>query len=147
MSLLARVAALMLVLAGASGARAAEFLALQEPAVLYDAPSSESTKRFVLGAGYPLMVLVKLATWTKVRDASGDFGWVESRTLGKASAVLVSAPVADVRARAAADAPLVFQAEKDVLLEVIDPPADGWVHVRHRDGATGYVSAAQVWGQ
>ncbi|MBK8324076.1 MAG: hypothetical protein IPL06_15415 [Betaproteobacteria bacterium] len=41
---------------------------------------------------------------------------------------------------------LVFEADKQLLLEVVEPPADGWVKVRHRDGALGCARAAHLWG-
>jgi len=34
-----------------------------------------------------------------------------------------------------------------VLLELVEAaPAPGWTRVRHRDGTTGYVRVAEVWG-
>ena len=60
--------------------------------------------------------------------------------------VLVNVPVADVRAAPNAQAALVFEAFRQVMLEVVEPPADGWVKVRHRDGALGFARAAHLWG-
>jgi SH3-like domain-containing protein len=37
-------------------------------------------------------------------------------------------------------------AEKNVLLELVDPEAGNWVRVRHRDGTSGYVKASDIWG-
>jgi hypothetical protein len=37
-------------------------------------------------------------------------------------------------------------ADKNVLLELVDPEAGPWVRVRHRDGISGYVKASDVWG-
>ncbi|MGZ5662487.1 MAG: SH3 domain-containing protein [Usitatibacter sp.] len=51
-----------------------------------------------------------------------------------------------MRAAPSAQSPLVFEAYKQVLLEVVEPPADGWVKVRHRDGQQGFVRVAHVWG-
>ena len=33
-----------------------------------------------------------------------------------------------------------------VLLEALEPPAEGWVKVRHRDGQLGYIRTAHLWG-
>jgi hypothetical protein len=33
-----------------------------------------------------------------------------------------------------------------VVLEVIENTANGWIKVRHADGAVGYVRISQVWG-
>jgi len=126
---------------------AAEFRALGEkPAILYDAPSTRADRLFVASRGYPFEVLVKLDQWTKVRDANGEVAWVENGALGSRATVLVTVPLADVRASASAQSPLVFEAYKQVLLDVVDAPADGWVKVRHRDGQQGFIRVAHVWG-
>jgi len=131
----------------AAGAQAAEFRALGErAAILYDAPSLKADRLFVASRGYPFEVLVKLDQWTKVRDAGGEVAWVENRALGERRMAIVSVPLADVRAAANAQSPLVFEAYRQVLLEVMEPPVDGWVKVRHRDGAVGYARAAHLWG-
>jgi len=128
-------------------AGATEFRALgPAPAVLYDAPSLKADRLFVASRYYPFEILVKLDQWTKVRDVNGEVAWVENKSLGDRQTVIVTVPLADVRASPSADAPLVFEAYKQVLLEVMEPPADGWVKVRHRDGQVGYIRTAHVWG-
>ena len=125
---------------------AAEFRSVKEnAAVLYDAPSAKSKKLYVVSPGYPFEVVVVVEGWTKVRDASGDLSWVESRRLGDARTVIVTAPLAQVRESADDGAPVVFQARQSVLLELLDV-AGGWLRVRHRDGQAGFVKASQVWG-
>lgn len=141
-----RALAAAIVLA-AMPAAGAEYRALGDrPAILYDAPSSRADRLFVASRHYPFEVLVKLDHWTKVRDANGEVAWVENKALGDRATVMVTVPLADVRAAPNAQAPLVFEAYKHVLLEVAEPPADGWVKVRHRDGQQGYVRLAHVWG-
>jgi SH3-like domain-containing protein len=125
----------------------AEFRTLGDrAAVLYDAPSVKADRLFVASRGYPFEVLVKLDQWTKVRDTGGEVAWVENRAWGERRNVLVSVPVADVRTAPDAKSPLVFEAYRQVLLEVLEPPADGWVKVRHRDGQQGYARLAHLWG-
>jgi SH3-like domain-containing protein len=51
-----------------------------------------------------------------------------------------------VRSEAGDGARLVFEAEPDVVLELIEAAPAGWARVRHRDGAQGFVKADQVWG-
>ena len=126
---------------------AAEYRALGDrPAILYDAPSTRADRLFVASRNYPFEVLVKLDQWTKVRDSNGEVAWVENSALGSRPTVLVTVPLADVRAAPNAQSPLVFEAYKQVILEVLEPPANEWVKVRHRDGQTGYVRLAQVFG-
>ena len=132
---------------GAPGAGAAEFRALgSEPAVLYDAPSTKADRLFVATRHYPFEVLVKLDQWTKVRDVNGEVAWVENRALGDRRTVLVTVPLADVRAGPSPQSPLAYEAYKHVLLEVVEPAAEGWVKVRHRDGQQGFIRLAHLWG-
>ena len=91
-------------------------------------------------------MLVRLDQWTKVRDANGEIAWVENKSLGDKATVLVTVPLADVRAAPNAESALVFKAYKQVILEVLEPPANEWVKVRHRDGQQGYIRVAHVWG-
>lgn len=142
----ARLAVLLLALA-AVPATAAEFRCVGERAtIVYDAPSARADRLFAVSRFYPFEVLVRLDQWTKVRDANGEVGWVENRALGERRTVVVTVPVADVHAAASTESPLVFEAYKQVVLDVLEPPAGGWVKVRHRDGQEGYVRVAQVWG-
>ena len=125
----------------------AEFRALgDKPAVLYDAPSIKADRLFVASRFYPFEVLVKLDQWTKVRDVNGEVAWVENKALGDRRTVIVTVPLADVRAAPNAQSALVFEAYKQVLLEVVEAPADEWVRVRHRDGQQGYIRLSHVFG-
>lgn len=143
---LPEVLALVLVL-GAWPATAAEFRSAAEPAVvLYDAPSVKARKLFIVNRGYPLEVVVQVEGWVKVRDAAGTLSWAETRTLDAARTVMIRVPLAVLRQKPADDAPPVAEFRRDVLLDVVDPPAGNWIHVRHRDGADGYLRAGDVWG-
>jgi len=117
-----------------------------KPTILYDGLSTKSNKLFILPRFQPLEILVRLDKWTKVRDAEGTIGWVENSTLGDRRFVQVSANTADIRAAALSTSPLVFEAQRSVVLEVTGPIADGWLPVRHRDGQSGFVRSTQVWG-
>jgi len=136
------------------GAAAADFRATGDPAtVMYDAPSARAKPLFVYGRDIPVETLVSVEGWTKIRDAAGTIGWVQSKLLSDKRMVVVRASSADVRSAAEEGAPLVFRAERDVLLEVVESAASasatampGWIKVRHRDGDTGYVRLAQVFG-
>lgn len=125
---------------------AADFRSVAEnAAILYDAPSAKAKKLFVVSHGYPFEVVVIVEGWSKVRDASGELTWVESKQLADKRTVLVKAPLAQVREAADDTAPVVFQAQQNVLLDLLEV-AGGWLRVRHRDGQAGYVRVTQVWG-
>ncbi len=136
------------VLAGAPGASAAslEFRSVLEPAaVLYDAPSTKAQKLFLLSQGYPVEVIVKLEGWTKVRDDTGEFAWIESSRLSDKRTVMVKGTGAEARQTAVETSALVFTAEKGVFLELVGT-AVGWAKVRHADGAIGFIKVSQLWG-
>ncbi|HTP94579.1 MAG TPA: SH3 domain-containing protein [Burkholderiales bacterium] len=140
-------AVLALAAGAASVTWAAEYRSVADAgAILYDAPSVKARKLYVVGAGYPVEIAVTVEGWTKVRDASGELNWVESRLLSERRTVLVRTGVADARESPNDTAPLVFRAEQNVVLDPIEPAADGWLRVRHRDGQTGYIRTSQLWG-
>jgi SH3-like domain-containing protein len=134
-------------LAALQPAGAANFRSVAEnAAVLYDAPSARAKKLFVVGRNYPVEVVVVVESWTKIRDAGGMLAWIESKCLSEHRTVMVKAPLADIRQAAADDAPISFQAEQNVLLDLVELTGTGWARVTHRDGQSGYVKLDLVWG-
>ena len=127
-------------------AYALEFRSVGEPAaILYDAPSLKAQKLYILSQGYPVEVVVKLEGWTKVRDDTGEFAWVENAHLSDRRTVMVKVAGAEIRQLASDNATVVFTAEKNVFLELLELTS-GWAKVRHNDGATGFVKISQIWG-
>jgi len=116
------------------------------PVILYDAPSIKGGKLFIAPSGMPVEVMISYGDWVKVRDAAGDLAWTEARGLSARRNVIVRVASARVRAAPEDNAPVVMTADKNVLLELVDPEAGPWVRVRHRDGIGGYVRASDVWG-
>ena len=144
--------ALCAALAGA--AYGAEFRATAEaPTILYDGPSAKSKPQFLYGRDVPVEIIVVVEGWVKVRDAGGTIGWIERKSLSDKRMLLVRVSGAEVRERGEESAPVVFRAEQNVLLELAEAASSpsttatpGWVRVRHRDGAGGYVRISQVFG-
>ena len=142
-ALLAAVAATML----APMANAADFKSVgAAPAIMYDAPSERGRKVFIAPRGMPVEVVLSYGEWTKVRDVSGDLSWVEARALDARRHVIVNVAGAKVRSAADEASPVVFTAERGVLLELAEPISSGWIKVRHRDGQGGFIRAPEVWG-
>jgi SH3-like domain-containing protein len=144
----ARRLSFILIAAGmAAPAWAFEFRSVAESAaVLYDAPSAKAKKLYVVNQGYPVEVVVMVEGWIKVRDINGDLTWIESKNLTDKRTVMVKVPLAQVRQSADENSPIVFQAQQNVILDLLEVGSGGWVRVRHRDGQTGFVKAVQVWG-
>ena len=128
-------------------AQAAEFRSVQEnAAVLYDAPSRAAKPLFVVSRHYPLEVVSSSGAWLKVRDHAGALTWVETKALGDKRMLLVIEPLVAARVRPEEGAPAAFSATQNVALELVEAAPNGWLRVRHADGATGFLRATQVWG-
>jgi len=135
-------------------AHAADFQTINsKPTVLYDAPSQKARPLFLYGSGVPVELISSIEGWCKVRDAQGAIGWVERSKLTDKRALQVRMARAQIRAKPADDAPLVFEAEENVLLSLDEPATSpmttltpGWVRVRHPDGASGFVRITSVFG-
>lgn len=140
----ALLAAALLVLPGV--AAALDYRSVSETAVLYDTPSIQGKKLFVISRGTPLEVIVGLDQWIKIRDSVGSIAWIPRKSVSAQRTVIVTAQTAEIRQQADAASPVAFQAAKDVVLDFLDKTASGWVKVRHRDGSLGYVRATDIWG-
>ena len=116
------------------------------PVILYDAPSSKGGKLFVVPRGAPLEVVLAYGDWLKVRDVNGELAWTEAKGLTGKRNVIVRGANLKIRNSPDDAATAAFSADKGVLLEVLDTAAGGWLKVRHKDGATGYVKNADIWG-
>jgi len=128
-------------------ASAMDFRSIAVPkAVLFDAPSAQAKKLYLLWQGYPVEIIVNLGDWVKVRDNQGTLTWVEAKNLSPNRTVIVVKDIVSMYQSADANAAVVSQLQKDVVLDYIETAAGGWVKVKHRDGLTGYVQATGVWG-
>lgn len=142
-----RVLLAAILLMAAAVAQAADYRSVGErPAVLYDAPSKQATPLYVVSPEYPLEVIVELEAWLKVRDQTGALSWVEKSALTDRRTVVVTAPAAQIRVRPDDSAPIAFTAAQNVVLDLLEVVPGGWLRVRHRDGANGYVRPTAVWG-
>ena len=119
----------------------------EKPTIIYDGLSTKANKIFILSRFHPVEILVKLDKWTKVRDVENTVGWMENAFMGEKRFVQVLGASAEIRAAPNANASVIFEAQRAVLLEPTGPATlDGWLPVRHRDGQAGFVRLSQVWG-
>ncbi len=126
---------------------ALEFLSIKDAGVImYDAPSLKADKLYVASRNLPVEAVVKVEGWVKVRDSTGSLAWVEEKQLSEKRYVIVTAPSAEIYQSPNLSSPLIFQAQQNVVLELLEPAVSGWAKVKHRDGQTGYVRTTQVWG-
>jgi SH3-like domain-containing protein len=117
-----------------------------DPVILYDTPSLNGAKLFVAPRGMPLQVMLTDGAWFKVRDVSGDLAWTEARGLSDQHNVIVHTPNLKVHATADEKSSVSFIVEKGTLLTASESVSAGWTRVQHKDGLSGYVKNADIWG-
>ena len=115
-------------------------------AILYDSPSLKGKKLYLIKAQTPVEVVVRLDGWRKVRDAEGSLAWIEAKALSEKRTLVVIAQRGEIRQAERNDAPVIAELDKWVAVDFLEPASTGWVKVKHRDGATGYMRVTQVWG-
>ncbi len=98
-----------------------------------------------VGKYYPLDTLKKSGNWYKIRDFEGDEGWIFHSLIKKISAVIVKAPLVNVRSGPETSSRVLFQAEKGVSFERLGKKGN-WFKVRHADGEVGWIHKSLVWG-
>lgn len=125
---------------------ALDYRSLTEATLMYDAPSTKAKPLFAIAAGTPVEFVVDIGAWVRVRTPAGNLACVEKRLLSDKRVLLVRSNRAQIRSEADDKAALVFEADKDVLLDLVEAGPAGWAKVKHRDGQTGFVKASQVWG-
>ena len=137
----------MLCLGFALSASALEYRTVAVPkAILYDAPSTEAIKTYILNTAYPVEVIVNLGAWIKVRDLQGGLNWVETKNLTTKRTVIVTTKT-EIKSAEDSGASSVATVEKDVILALLSTTAkNGWIKVKHRDGLQGYIKVTDVWG-
>lgn len=115
-------------------------------AVMFAEPALQSKKLYLFSRDTPLELVSTHNRWVKVRDISGAMGWMESTNLSTRRTVQVTAARVEVKSRADDAASGLYAVERDVTLELLEPPTGSWAKVKHRDGKPGYISIKNIWG-
>jgi SH3-like domain-containing protein len=147
MTIWRRTLVALFLVSAASAALAVDYRSVSVPAaILYDSPSQQGKKLYLIKAQTPVEVVVRLEGWFKVRDAEGSLAWIESRSLAERRMLVVTAPRGEIRQSDKPEAPLVAELDKWVAVEFVEAASPGWAKVRHKDGEAGYIRSTQVWG-
>lgn len=136
---------LILLLSGFPAVAAAAALQTMKPVVLYDAPSAQARPLLILAGGFPLKEISRVDGWYKVTGSGNDTGWVAAGEVREKRAAIVITGRAAVRVDPHPAAAAVFFAQRNVVLEVLQSAASGWLKVAHPDGETGYLQKSDSW--
>lgn len=127
---------------------AADFKAVgANPAIMYNAPSERGRKIFIAPRGMPVEIILTQNGWSKVRDVAGDLSWVDASALTSKRNVIVTSANLKLHATAEENSAVVATVDNSVLLELVTPPASGWVKLKHKDGPIGFARTNEVWGE
>lgn len=140
------VLASVLALSAAGAQAALKFSSVAEPAVLYETPSAQGRKLFIVSPGTPVEVVVELEQWVKVRDPSGSINWIQRSALRNERTVMVNTEKVVARQSPETNAGISFEAVRNVVLDLVGEPSNGWIQVRHKSGTVGYLRVTEVWG-
>ena len=96
---------------------------------------------------YPLSVQSQRGDFFEVRDFLGRRGWIQKSLIDeKDRGVVVEVSSMNVRQGPGTGYPVVFRAERGVAFKVLGAK-DGWLHVEHVSGKSGWVFKSLTWGQ
>lgn len=140
-----RTKIILLTVASFITAHAAEGLITKSPTILYDGPSVKASKKIILSGQFPLRQIVRLAGWKKVETYLGDQGWVSDKDIKKDFYVVVTKETAGVYTAPNSQSPLIFYAQRGVILEVVKPSVNNYLEVVHGDGESGFIIESDVW--
>ncbi|MCL1861367.1 MAG: SH3 domain-containing protein [Proteobacteria bacterium] len=132
----------------AGSAQAIDYASVARNAILFETSSLQARKLAIIRPGTPVEVVVTSPDlqWVKVRDPSGAMSWIEGNALSKQRTVLVTAEQVAVRREANERSPVVFEAVREVVLELVSSDPSGWVKVQHASGDSGFLRSTEVWG-
>lgn len=95
---------------------------------------------------YPLSVLERRSDYLKVRDYTGQIGWITTGQVGPQRGVVVELARVNIRKGPGKNYPILFKADKGVTFRVL-AEQKGWLHVRHENGDKGWVIKSSTWGE
>ena len=130
-------------------ALAADFVSVKEKkAILHEGPSEATKKKLIITEGYPLLVMVKLKEWLKVKDHEGKINWIKTANTTTKRTVMTIRLGVPIYNEASSSSNRVADVEDRVVLKLSSPlVTDGWVNViSELNDLKGFVSANDIWG-
>jgi SH3-like domain-containing protein len=109
-------------------------------------PGTDHDILWTVGKYYPMEVIKESGEWYKGRDFEGDVGWIFHSLVKEVSAVVVTAPLVNIRKGAGTEYRVMFQAEKGVSFKVL-AARENWIKIEHADGEVGWIHKSLVWGR
>ncbi|MDC0423134.1 SH3 domain-containing protein [Methylophilaceae bacterium] len=128
---------------------ATDFVSVKEKkAILYEGPSEATKKKLIITEGYPLLVIVKLKEWLKVRDHEGKINWIKKADTSTKRTVMTIRVGVPIYNEASSNSNRLADVEDRVVLKLSSPlVTDGWANVKSElNDLKGFVSSNDIWG-
>ncbi len=113
-------------------------------------PGTQYKVLWQLGSGFPLKVLTQKGDWYRVQDFEGSVGWVHKMVTTSSPHMIVNVHKKtkrkiNVRSGPGTNNRIVAQAYYGVVFKTLEQK-NGWVHVEHEKGITGWIKRSLLWG-
>ena len=127
----------------------ADFVSIKiNKAILYEGPSDATDKEFIITEGYPLMVMVRLKDWLKVKDHEGKISWINANDTDKQRTVMTLKKNVNLFYKPTTNSVHLANIDEFVTLKLLSTyDTNGWVEVKTITGyIEGYIRKEDVWG-
>ena len=128
---------------------ASDFVSVKaKKTILFEGPSEATKKKFIITEGYPLLVVVKLKEWLKVKDHKGKINWIKALDTSPERTVMTLRFGVPIYNEASSSSNKIADVEDRVVLKLSSSlVTDGWVNVKSDlSDLNGFVSANDIWG-
>ena len=130
-------------------ALASDFVSVKaKKAILYEGPSEATKKKLIITEGYPLLVMVRLKEWLKVKDHEGKINWIREVDISPERTVMTLKSGVTLYVKASLNSNKLAEIDGMVVLKLSSSlVTDGWADVKSEpNDLNGFVSAINIWG-
>jgi len=127
----------------------ADFVSIStKKAILYEGPSDATDKEYIITEGYPLLVMVRLKDWLKVKDHKGKISWINVSDTAKQRMVMTLKKNVNLFYKPTINSVHLATIDEFVTLKLLSSyDSNGWIEVKTLTGyIEGYVRKEDVWG-
>lgn len=127
----------------------ADFVSVKSnKAILYEGPSVATDKEFIITEGYPLLVMVSLRDWLKVKDHEGKISWISKSDTDKQRNVMTLRNNVNLFYKPTIESVHLATIDKFVTLKLLSTyDKNGWIEVKTlTENIDGYIRKEDVWG-
>jgi SH3-like domain-containing protein len=108
-------------------------------------PGTSHEARWILSRGYPLMVIGREGNWLKVQDFENDVGWILKSLTSSVAYHIVTARVANLRAKPDERSRALGQAAYGEVVQTLEK-RPSWVLVQRSNKVRGWIARRLLWG-